>query len=96
REATTASLASYRAQVAGDVVTVQVTGVAEGFAEELKHTCNGPVIEEIRSERYKVYSTGDARDLMVRIYAAHGPNIYKISISQPGLEDYLQFTQLQR
>ncbi len=95
-EATTASLEAYQAQVAGDVITVQVTGVTEGFIERLKTTCKSPVIEEIRSERYKVYSTGDAKALMVRIYSALGQHIYKISISQPRLEDYLQFTQLQR
>lgn len=96
REATTASLESYQAQVAGDVITVQVTGVPEGFLEKLKSTCKSPVLEEIRSERYKIYSTGDAKALMVRIYAALGPSIYKISIAPPKLEDYIQFTQLAR
>nr|MDO8085396.1 hypothetical protein [Candidatus Sigynarchaeum springense] len=96
REATNASLEAYQAQVAGDVITVHVTGVPEGFIEKLKNTCKSPVVEEIRSERYKIYSTGDAKALMVRIYAECGQNIYKISISPPKLEDYLQFTQLAR
>ncbi len=96
REATIASLESYQAQVAGDVITVQVTDVPEGFLEKLKSTCNSPVVEEIRSERYKIYSTGDAKTLMVRIYSTLGSSIYKISIAPPKLEDYLEFTQLAR
>lgn len=96
RDTTTASLEAYQAQVSGDVITIQAIGTAEGFLDKLKEACKSPVIEEIRSERYKIFSMGDARALMVRIYSKLGASIYKISVSPPSLDDFLQFTQLER
>jgi ABC-type Na+ transport system ATPase subunit NatA len=95
RDVTNASLEQYQARVAGDVITLQVKNPPAGLTKTLKDLSGSPVIEEIMSERYKIYAKDDAKTLMVKIFSTLGSCVYKLSINPPRIEDYMQFVQLE-
>ncbi|MFX0101757.1 MAG: hypothetical protein ACFFCS_19490 [Candidatus Hodarchaeota archaeon] len=91
---TTESVQDYREKLPGEVVILQVKDVPMDFKKHLEKKVGSLIIEEVISERFKIFTKGDPNPLIVDLCKELGEKIYKITRKMPNVDDYLEYTRL--